>query len=590
MPSGFVGRHFLFTFALEMKRIAYIVIIVGTLLGCGVRQEYREALSRAEAVMNDHPDSALMILDSLGQHEKEFGRHFRMQYLLHRTNAKNKTDVLFTSDSLAKELVKHFDRHGTTNERVLAHYLLGRAYYDHGEAPMALQCYQNAAECADTLSPDCDYSQLSRVYAQMAQIFYEQGLYRQQLRYDELSVKEAWQGKDTLAALMSYEQENLAYLNLNLPDSLLYICEHASQLYRKYGYTHQAARVLFYTLRTLVHCKEFDKARNNMQIYESESEYFDSLRNIQKGREIYYKIKGLYFLHTNVLDSAEYYFRKELRDGKDFNNQNAGAKGLAELYQRLHLPDSVAKYSLYAYTMNDSLIAQRTTKEVERTQAMYDYTRHQRIAHQESQNAARANIRLIISIVVLLIVLLAASWLYIARRKVIDSLEQTALELSQIRTENLTLKQDAHANQQEISKNEKRIRQLEKKLGKYGKLVFFGSEMINNNLKQSPNYQQIEESAYKGQRLSESDWDTVCNLANEYYPGFYDYLLSNMKVGTIEYQICLLLRLHFKAGEIANMLGVTPPYISKISTEILGNLYGKKGSSKDLSKELCKIN
>ena len=149
-----------------------------------------------------------------------------------------------------------------------------------------------------------------------------------------------------------------------------------------------------------------------MQIYESESEYFDSLGNIQKGREIYYKIKGLYFLHTNALDSAEYYFRKELRDGKDFNNQNAGANGLTELFQRLHMPDSVAKYSQYAYAMSDSLYARRTVKEIERAQALYNYTRHQKIAHQESQNAARANSRLIICIVILLIVLLAASWLY----------------------------------------------------------------------------------------------------------------------------------------------------------------------------------
>ena len=61
--------------------------------------------------------------------------------------------------------------------RLLAHYLLGRAYHDHGEAPMALQCYQDALDCADTLSTDCDYPQLARVYGQMAQIFYEQGLY-----------------------------------------------------------------------------------------------------------------------------------------------------------------------------------------------------------------------------------------------------------------------------------------------------------------------------------------------------------------------------------------------------------------------------
>ena len=120
-----------------------------------------------------------------------------------------------------------------------------------------------------------------------------------------------------------------------------------------------------------------------MQIYESESGFFDSLGNIQKGREIYYKIKGLYFLHTNVLDSAEYYCRKELHDGKDYNNQNAAANGLKLLYQKLHRPDSSTKYAIYAYDMLDSLYAQRTAKEIERMQAMYDYTRHQKIAQQE---------------------------------------------------------------------------------------------------------------------------------------------------------------------------------------------------------------
>ena len=189
-----------------------------------------------------------------------------------------------------------------------------------------------------------------------------------------------------------------------------------------------------------------------------------------------------------------------------------------------------------------------------------------------------------------MIVLLVASWLYIARREVIESLERTVSELYQIKAENHLLKQDAVTNKQQITENEKRIKQLEKKLGKYGKLVFFGSEKMDNNLKLSPNYQQIEEFAYKGQKLSESDWDNIHNLASEYIPGFYDFLLSHLKIDTIEYQICLLLRLHFKTVEIANMLGFTPPYISKTSTEILGNLFGKKGSSKELSKELGKIN
>jgi len=513
----------------------------------------------------------------------------RMRAGLDSINECNRNDQPFTVADV-EPYVQFFDDHGTPNDRLLAHYLLGRAYHDHGEAPMALECYQNAIDCADTLSEDCDYPQLSRVYGQMAFIFYQQGLYRQMLTYEKYSEKYAWRGKDTLAALMSYEQESQAYRNLNKPDSLLYICEHVSQLYRKYGYPRYAAIAIYSALTTLIHRQEFDKAKNYMQIYESESGYFDSLRHIQKGREIYYRIKGLYYLYTNKLDSAEYYFRKELRDGKDFDNQHSAALGLSELYLVLHLSDSVSRYSQYAYAMSDSLYAQRKTKEIERIQAMYDYTRHQEIAHQESQNAETANIRFLVTIVVLLIVLLVASWLYIARRKVIESLEQTASELHQIKAENHLLRQDAVANQQQITENEKRIKQLEKKLGKYGKLVFFGSEKMDNHLKQSPNYLQIEEFAYKGQKLSDSDWDVVLNLIAEYYPGFYDFLLSRLQFGSVEYRICLLLRLHFKASEIANLLGVTPPYISKTSTDILKILYGKKGSSKELSKELGKIN
>ena len=209
----------------------------------------------------------------------------RMRAGLDSINERNRNDQPFTVSDV-RPYVQFFDDHGTPNDRLLAYYLLGRAYHDHGEAPMALECYQCAIDYADTLSADCDYSQLSRVYSQMAQIFYEQGLYREQLVAEQQSVNQAWKGKDTLAALMSYEQESQAYRNLNMPDSLLYICEHVSQLYRKYGYTCYAASALGYTLSELVHRKEFEKTKRYMQIYESESGFFDSHGNIESNASV----------------------------------------------------------------------------------------------------------------------------------------------------------------------------------------------------------------------------------------------------------------------------------------------------------------
>ena len=153
-------------------------------------------LEQAQALMHDEPDSALMIIDSLGQHEAEFGKGFRMRYRLHRLNALNKVDTLFRSTDEAKELADYFDDHGTPNEQMLAYYLLGRAYFDIHEAPMALSCFQTASEKADTTATDCDYPQLSRVYGQMSKIFYHQNLMPQSLKCDSASVKYALQGFD----------------------------------------------------------------------------------------------------------------------------------------------------------------------------------------------------------------------------------------------------------------------------------------------------------------------------------------------------------------------------------------------------------
>ena len=399
----------------------------------------------------------------------------RMRAGLDSINQRNRNDQPFTAADV-QPYVNFFDGQGTPNDRLLAHYLLGRAYHEHGEAPMALQCYQDALDCADTLSTDCDYAQLARVYAQMAQIFYEQGLYREQLASDQLSVKYAWKGKDTLLALRNYEQDYLVYRGLGVTDSAILIIEDVAQKYTLFGYKAYSAISLGLAIRPLVDEGKFQKAKDYMNIYESNSGRFDSLGNIEVGREIYYKTKGLYFLYTEKLDSAEYYFRKELREGKDFNNQNAAAKGLVELYQKLHINDSIAKYSLYAYAMSDSLYARKTTKDVERIQAMYNYSRNQDIAHKESKRAALANRRLLFSLIILLAILLISSWLYIARKKLIETLEEMARNLDNIEAENNLLKQDATVNQQKINENEKRIKQLEKKLGKYGKLVYFGAE------------------------------------------------------------------------------------------------------------------
>ena len=520
----------------------------------------------------------------------------RMSALLDRADSMNRAYIPMTDgiDSLLLEATHYYDRHGTANEQMRAHYLLGCAYRDKGEAPAALQSYQDAVDRADTLSSDCDDALLARVYGQMAQVFYRQGLYKEQLRHTKQSSKFAWMGKDTLAALMSYEQESQAYRLLNVQDSMLFVCESVAKLYRQCGYPKYAARVLGNTLSTYIYKKQFEKAKNYMHIYESESGCFDSVGNIDSCREIYYKVKGLYFMGINQLDSAEFYFRKELRDGKDFNNQHGGAKGLVTLYQQLHLNDSVAKYSLYAYAMSDSLYAHRTTKDVERIQAMYDYTRHQEIAHQEQK---KANQRIVIIwicigiiIVICLLTFIIIRELTRKRKTAEQKYMQSQSVIEQAQNDIVKLQTNAEINKELISEKEQIIREQETIVKALLQRNTDSQSLADRQLKTTEIYGRFEQLSIVGQKPANAEWEQMKEQIFKCYPGFKDFISKHEHhLNEKEFKTCLLIRVGFKPKMVSHMIEVDPSYISNIRSEMLQKLFNLSGNSKSFDKMLKEI-
>ncbi|MCR5366222.1 MAG: hypothetical protein K6E67_08800 [Prevotella sp.] len=519
-----------------------------------------------------------------------------MDALLDRADSMNRAYVPMTDgiDSLLLEATRYYDRHGDANQQMRAHYLLGCAYRDMGEAPAALQSYQDAIDRADTLSNDCDFAQLSRVYAQMAFVFYAQGLYREQLQNTMFSVNYAWRAGDIFLALTNYEQESFAYNNLGLQDSAIIIIEDVVGKYNQYGYSVNAAIAFGTILRILIDREEYQKAKSHMDIYESKSGLFDASGNIEHGREVYYNIKGFYYLYINNLDSAEYYFRKELREGKDYNNQHAGAKGLSELYQLLNIPDSMAKYYRYAYVMNDSVYTQKTAKEIKRMQAMYDYTRHQEIARKKSEEARqnKEELRLIFTLFIgLVFTIIILSYRFIRkRREGLVLYMQSLKELKQLRSEKVALSQYQEEFFQIIQEKDKKIDYLEERVKKYGKQVYFKTANAERCLRESPVYKNLEKKAIHGQFLVEEDWKKIKILIGEYLPSFDDFLATNLhRLKGSEYQVMILLRLHFKPVDIAGMIDLSKSQISQNCTEIMKKIFESKGSSKELSVKLDKI-
>ena len=517
----------------------------------------------------------------------------RMRASLDSINQCNRTGQPFTV-RLVEPYVRFFDNHGTANDRLLAHYLLGRAYHEHGEAPMALQCYHDAIDCADTTAADCDFAQLARVYGQMAEVFYYQGLYRQQLLFEKLSVEYAWKGNDTLLALQNYEQECYAYNNLALQDSAILIVEDVASMYEQYGYSPDAAIALAGIVRPLINRREYQKAKNYMDIYETKSGLFDTDGNIEKGREIYYNVKGLYYLYNNKLDSAEYFFRKELHDGRDYNNQNAGANGLVLLYQRLHNTDSIAKYSLYAYAMSDSLYARKTAKEVERMQAMYDYTRHQQVARQEKEKAAKEKSkRQFVIAILILVMVLAIAIIYemsVERKRKQEQHIRTLEALEQTQSEILLLRAHDKENEELLEIKVKQFEELRTQFQELKNKSLIDHASIDNQIRETDTYKKLLERQY-GKKLTVEELRASRKLVLEYLPEFNGLLLSKeYRLNPKNFNLCILFRLGFKSKEVSNMLGLSPGRISQICSKLLRDVFKKdEGGATELMEILHEL-
>lgn len=281
-------------------------VLVHLLAGCEDKGVTAALADVSGLIANGRSDSALILLDSLESGELRLDRHSRMLCRLYRQNAYNKLDTIFRSTDEAQALADYFDDNGTPNEQMLAYYLLGRAYYDIKEAPMALSSFLKASERADTTAADCDFRQLSRVYGQMGEIFYYQNLMEQSLQCDDKSIEYGFRGKDTLNAILSMAGKISPYYNLSKLDSAICIAEQASALAHLHGYEDISAGILGGIISALVEKGELIKAKHYMDQYKLGSGYFDKQGNIEKGRETYYYSKdyGTYIAIILILLSS----------------------------------------------------------------------------------------------------------------------------------------------------------------------------------------------------------------------------------------------------------------------------------------------
>ena len=581
------------------EKVIFLLLIIMILASCAGNRKYDDLMQRADSIMDVDDDSAtvaIRMLDGVKSQLPEFTKKQRMRYELLRHKAMNKACITFTSDSVMKEVVDYYEDHGSANQRMLANYVLGCVYRDMHEVPLALEYYNKATEQADTTAADCDYGTLYRVYSQMGFLFSKQYLPYQLLDAFGKAEKYAYLAKDTLNAIINYQNKGDAYDYLGKKDSVVAINLRSANMFMRIGDNYNAAIALGCNYSYYIEKQDSVNAKKAFEAYfstgyEGNLEYEDSKAYVLCQ-------KGIYYMFTGQLDSACYILQQSLKFCKSFSNKAATTKALAHYYAKVNQPSLAMKYALQSSEYNDSSLMEARKNQLQQMQAMYDYGRNQEIARMAEQKATRSTQMNYMVVFACVILLLFLSYIYrkqlvLKKKRIAVSkllYEDSLLKLKRLQDEKAKLvAENDNKLFQVIMEKENTIDKLKAEISdiqdKYSLTSVSNVELTLMDSSICKKIKFIELHPKKS--MCEEDWKELANTIENAIPNFIPVLKN--RLNDKDYQICLLIRLGFSTSLIAKLLGLSDAAISKSRKTMLKKICRKEGKPKEFDEYILQI-
>ena len=353
--------------------LALLLMLAGSITSCrdtGVR----DALQRAEALMESDPHAARAVLDSLLQNrfcqtsdsqtsDECLGKGSKAKvlsdslqsvslkskkdaalYALLRTQADYKCDIPLTSDSLPLIATEYY---GTPRRpdyhAALAWYTLGCAYGDMNDDVNATDAFLNAK----SLFPDT----LIRYYALTEQNL---GVHHLNRHMTHEAAQDFRSAKQNLVRLG--DSTAVAFLDLSLARCCLYREDYASArewLNRIFQNSH-ASQYVF----TVAHFEMAKAETYYTHDYAKAHEYLDyNIQHTVNKKEIpaTYCLKAVTYEQQCFFDSAWYYYHRSLKCQSNFSTFAHNYRQMAILAPRLGKADSIGEYVHRYHTYIDSL-------------------------------------------------------------------------------------------------------------------------------------------------------------------------------------------------------------------------------------------
>lgn len=567
-----------------MKIILHILLIVSVFSAmAGCQQKKVSYLDELEEIVTTNPDSAYTLLESDREEAKKYTRTDKMRYGLLRLKCQNVLDLPFDSQDSIKIIVDYYSANGSYNEKLLSTYLLGRSYMEKGDDPLAVECFNKCLAFKTNSGKDVDYVQLSKVHSQLYEIFRNQKLH--ELGLNELNAAKqcAILGADSLLALVYDDLKAQPYYNIGMLDSAINVSITVRDKYLSIGNKKRAAESIYMAFISYIKKKEYDKANYYMDIFERESGAFDSIGNIEPGREIFYYMKGQIYEGLGRLDSAEFQYRRLLAYKQDNNNIEAATKGLLSVYRTRGDRDSIGKYADWYCEANDSAHAQLVSEDVARLKTMHDYSEYKRKSEEMRVEAEKTKRNTMAAVAVAALVLCFLMYrIYLYRKRKQAETERLLEEYDRT----LQIIEELNGDKEEMMRSHQaELESIKNSLTAKGVEVTDDKNVVTINKELLRKFADCASVVNgKSRTISSEDWyNLFMEMSNT--DAKFMLLLREANLSDAEKKIAVLIRLHFKDYQIKNLLESHGSSISNFKARINKKLFNQS-SAKTLRRQV----
>lgn len=155
-----------------MRRVLSLLsaaVLMLLAVSCADDAAVMSELDAAESVMEDSPETALALLDTM-QRSRLVSRKSAARHALLYSQALDKNYIDMTTDSIIRPAAEYYSRHGSADDRLKAQYYLGCIYRNLGDSERAMECYVRAERYVDRAE---DYRAVGRLYSAKRKIYFD---------------------------------------------------------------------------------------------------------------------------------------------------------------------------------------------------------------------------------------------------------------------------------------------------------------------------------------------------------------------------------------------------------------------------------